>query len=457
MNNSETITTLKELLGEKLTTSKSDRDTHGRSEAYFPHMPPDAVIYPDTVEEISNILKICSKFNCPVIPWGTGTSLEGHSLAVNGGVTIDLSKMKHVLSINQEDMNAVVQPGITRMQLNEQLKSTGLFFSVDPGADASIGGMASTRASGTTTVKYGTMAENVLAMQVILADGRVIRTGSKARKSSAGYDLTRLFIGSEGTLGIITELTLKLVGIPEKISAAVCAFPSISAAVKTAILTIQMCIPIARVEFVDIATVKAVNLYSETEMPELPHLIVEFHGSKLEVEDQSTRFGEIVLQMGGSNFTWSTNQEERAKLWQVRHDAYHAILASKRGFTALVTDVCVPISKLAQALQETVDEISISNISGPILGHLGDGNFHSILLIDPNNPQDLVEAKELSDSMTERALKFDGTVTGEHGIGMGKIPYMKLEHGKAWDLMGEIKKGFDPNNILNPGKMFLTN
>ncbi|MDA0361751.1 MAG: FAD-binding protein [Proteobacteria bacterium] len=456
MNNSETITILKELLGEKLTTSTSDRDIHGRSEAYFPHMPPDAVIYPETAEDISNILEICSKFNCPVIPWGTGTSLEGHSLAINGGVTVDLTKMKNVLSIDQEDMVAVVQPGITRMELNEQLKSTGLFFSVDPGADASIGGMASTRASGTTTVKYGTMADNVLAMQVILADGRTIRTGSKARKSSAGYDLTRLFIGSEGTLGIITELTLKLVGTPEKISAAVCSFSSISAAVETAILTIQMCIPIARIEFVDIATVKAFNLYSGTKMPELPHLLIEFHGSKLEVEDQSNRFGEIVLQMGGSDFTWSTKQEERSKLWQVRHDAYHAILASKPGFTALVTDVCVPISKLAQALQETVDEISKSNISGPILGHLGDGNFHSVLLIDPNNPDDLVEAKRLSDSMTKRALTFDGTVTGEHGIGMGKIPYMKLEHGLAWDLMSEIKKGLDPNNILNPGKMFLT-
>lgn len=354
-------------------------------------------------------------------------------------------------------MDVVVQPGITRKQLNEELRHTGLFFPVDPGADASLGGMAATRASGTTAVRYGTMADNVLALKVILADGHEIKTGSRARKSSAGYDLTHLFIGSEGTLGLISELTLKLVGQPEVISAAICSFSDIRSAVDTVITTIQMGIPMARIELVDAATARTFNSYSGMNMPELPHLLVEFHGSKVETTEQSKRFGEIVTDMGGSDFKWSTKPEDRNKLWQIRHDAYYSILNSRPGSTALTTDVCVPISRLTQALEETIDEINRSPISGPIVGHVGDGNFHAILLVEPGNKEELEQAKTLSNSMTQRALKLGGTVTGEHGIGIGKISYMKQEHGNAWNKMHLIKKSFDPKNILNPGKMFQSN
>ena len=457
MNNTLAVKTLKELLGEKVTTSKSDIDIHGRSEAYFPHSPPDAVIYPESADDIIKVINICSQNNCPIIPWGTGTSLEGHSLAIHGGVTVDFSKMNAVLSVNTEDMDVVVQPGITRKQLNEELRHTGLMFSVDPGADASIGGMASTRASGTTAVKYGTMADNVLALKVALADGQLISTGSRARKSSSGYDLTHLFIGAEGTLGLITELTLRLVGQPESISAAICSFSNVQSAVETVIGTIQMGIPMARIELVDAATSKTFNKYSGMNMPELPHLLVEFHGSEIECKEQSTRFGELVTDFGGSDFKWSTKPEDRNQLWQIRHDAYYSILESQPGATALVTDVCVPISNLAQALQDTINDIEASNISGPIVGHLGDGNFHAILLVDPKNQDDLNQAKILSNAMTQRALDLGGTVTGEHGIRIGKIPYMVQEHGAAWDTMHAIKRSLDPKNILNPGKMFLRN
>ena len=457
MNNVNAINALKELLGEKVTTSKSDRDIHGRSEAYFAHFPPDAVIYPESSKDLIIIINTCSKYNCPVIPWGTGTSLEGHSLAIHGGVTVNFSKMSSILSVNIEDLDVVVQPGITRKQLNEELRHTGLFFPVDPGADASLGGMAATRASGTTAVRYGTMADNVLALKIILADGQEIKTGSRARKSSAGYDLTHLFVGSEGTLGLISELTLKLVGQPEIISAAICSFLDIRSAVDTVITTIQMGIPMARIELVDASTARTFNNYSGMNMPELPHLLVEFHGSKIETTEQSKRFGEIVAEMGGSDFKWSTKLEDRNKLWQIRHDAYYSILNSRPGSTALTTDVCVPISCLAQALEETIDEINESSISGPIVGHVGDGNFHAILLVEPGNEIELEQAKSLSNSMTQRALKLGGTVTGEHGIGIGKIAYMEQEHGYAWNKMHQIKKGFDPQNILNPGKMFQSN
>lgn len=447
------IDALKTLLGERLSTSKSDRDLHGQSEVYHALMAPDAVAYPENTEEVSALVKICAEHGCPVVPWGTGTSLEGHALAVKGGVTVDFRLMNAVLEVNAEDMDARVQPGTTRMELNQELRATGLFFPVDPGANASIGGMASTRASGTTTVLYGTMADNVMGLEVVLADGRIIRTGSRARKTSAGYDLTHLFIGAEGTLGLITELTLKLQGQPEAVSAGICAFSDMESAVNCVIETIQTGIPMARIEFVDAATTRAFNAYSGRSMPEQPHLLVEFTGSDSGVKEQSTAFGEIVAEHGGSEFAWSTNMEDRTALWQLRHDGYYAILASRKGATAMSTDICVPISKLAEAVTATQDDISDSFLDGPILGHVGDGNFHAILMMDPDNPDELAEAMRLADRMAERALALGGTVTGEHGVGMGKMKYMAREHGDAWQVMGDIKRSFDPQNILNPGKM----
>ncbi len=448
---------LSSFLGERLTTSKSDRDVHGRSEVYYAPMPPDAVAYPRTTQEVSEIVKICAKHDCPVIPWGTGTSLEGHSLALRGGITVDFAQMDKVVEINAEDMDVRVQPGITRMSLNDELRATGLFFPVDPGANASIGGMAATRASGTTTVRYGTMADNVMGLEVVLADGRIIRTGSRARKTSAGYDLTHLFVGSEGTLGLITELTLKLQGQPEAISSGVCAFDTLEDAVQTVMTTIQMGIPMARIEFVDAATARAFNAYANESFPEKPHLMIEFHGSEVAVADDAERFGEIVKDMGGSGFKWATKTEDRNALWAMRHDGYYAILQSRKGATAMSTDICVPISKLAQAVTETQADIEASNLEGPILGHVGDGNFHAILLIDPDDPKELKMAKALSDAMVERALSLGGTVTGEHGVGMGKMKYMPQEHGDAWNVMADIKRSFDPQNILNPGKLVQVN
>ena len=451
------ISELQSLLGERLTVSKSDRDIHGRSEVYYAPMPPDAVAYPETTQEVSALVKICAKHDCPVIPWGTGTSLEGHALALKGGVTVDFSRMNQVVEINAEDMDVRVQPGITRMALNEELRATGLFFPVDPGANASIGGMAATRASGTTTVRYGTMADNVMGLEVVLADGRIIRTGSRARKTSAGYDLTHLFVGSEGTLGLITELTLKLQGQPEAISAGICAFPDMDSAVSCVMETIQMGLPMARIEFVDAATTQAFNAYSGRDMPVQPHLLIEFNGSPAAVAEDAKRFGEIVADHGGADFEWATKPEERTALWQLRHDGYYAILASRKGCTAMSTDICVPISRLAEAVTETQKDIADSFIPGPILGHVGDGNFHAILMMDPGKPEELAEAKRLADRMVDRALEMGGTVTGEHGVGMGKMKYMTREHGDAWSVMADIKRSFDPQNILNPGKMVQVN
>ncbi len=451
------ISELQSLLGERLTVSKSDRDIHGRSEVYYAPMPPDAVAYPETTEEVSALVKICAKHDCPVIPWGTGTSLEGHALAIKGGVTVDFARMAQVVEVNAEDMDVRVQPGITRMALNEELRATGLFFPVDPGANASIGGMAATRASGTTTVRYGTMADNVMGLEVVLAGGRIIRTGSRARKTSAGYDLTHLFVGSEGTLGLITELTLKLQGQPEAISAGICAFPDMDSAVACVMETIQMGLPMARIEFVDAATTQAFNAYSGRDMPVQPHLLIEFNGSPAAVAEDAKRFGEIVADHGGADFEWATKPEERTALWQLRHDGYYAILASRKGCTAMSTDICVPISRLAEAVTETQKDIAASFIPGPILGHVGDGNFHAILMMDPNKPEELAEAKRLADRMVDRALEMGGTVTGEHGVGMGKMKYMTREHGDAWSVMADIKRSFDPQNILNPGKMVQVN
>ena len=447
------IAELSQVLGDRLSRSKSDLDAHGASETHFAPAPPDAVAFPETTEEVSRILAICHAHGCPVVAFGAGTALEGHTSAIRGGVTLDFARMNRVLEIRQGDMQAVVQPGLTREDLNRELRATGLFFSVDPGANASLGGMAATRASGTTSVRYGTIRENILALEVVLADGRVIRTGSAARKSASGYDLTGLFVGSEGTLGIITELTVKLQGQPEAMSAGVCAFDEIAPAVDAVVAVIQMGIPMARIEFVDEDAVRAVNAYSGTELPERPHLFVEFHGTEAGAAEDAKRFAEVVADFGASDVRLATRTEDRTALWTARHHAYWACLASRKGATAVVTDVCVPISRLAEAVEETRADIAASPIPGPILGHVGDGNFHAILLVDPDAPEELTEAKRLAGRMAERALRLGGTVTGEHGIGLGKRAYMPAEHGEGWSVMGEIKHALDPTGILNPGKL----
>lgn len=444
---------LHSVLGEALSRSKSDLDLHGASETHFPLTPPDAVAYPTSTAEVAEIIRICAKHGCPVVPWGTGTSLEGHALAVRGGLSLDLSRMDRVLEISPEDMDCRVQPGVTREALNTELRDTGLFFPIDPGANASLGGMASTRASGTTAVRYGTMRDNVRALEVVLADGRIIRTGSRAVKSSAGYDLTGLFVGAEGTLGVITELTLKLHGQPQAIAAAVCAFDSVDAAVSSAIAAIQMGIGVARLELLDSASVAAVNAHSAMDLPEVPHLLVEFHGSDTAVAEEAETFGEVARDNGGTGFDWATRTEDRTRLWAMRHAAYHAILASRPGARAVVTDVCVPISQLAVAVAETQADIAASGLSGPILGHVGDGNFHAILLIDPKQSEELSAAQDLAGRMAERALRLGGTITGEHGVGMGKLGYMAAEHGAAWGVMSAVKEALDPKGILNPGKV----
>ena len=447
------IAALETLLGERLSRSKSDLALHGQNEAHFDVVLPDAVAYPESTQEVSDIVRICAEHGCPVIAWGTGTSLEGHALAIRGGITVDMTRMNKVLEVNSADMDVRVQPGVTRRALNEDLRATGLFFPVDPGADASLGGMAATRASGTTAVRYGTMRDNVLGLEVVLADGRIIRTGTRARKSSAGYDLTGLFVGSEGTLGLITELTLRLQGQPQAIGAAVCAFETVDDAVDAVIATIQLGIPMARIELLDAASVAAVNAHGDLGLPEQPHLLVEFHGSDAGVAEDAETFKEVVADLGGQGFDWATNAEDRNKLWRVRHDAYYAITKIRPGHTALVTDMCVPISQLATAIKETQADIAHSGLDGPILGHVGDGNFHAILMIDPNSASDLDAAKDLSHRMVERALALGGTVTGEHGVGMGKLGYMEAEHGAAWSVMGSIKRALDPDAIMNPGKM----
>ncbi len=447
------VTDLKSLLGLRLNTSRAVLDLHGANEAYFPPTPPDAVAFVHSAQELSDIVKICAKHRCPIVPWGVGTSLEGHALAIKGGVTLDFSEMDQVVQVYPEDLQVVVQPGITREALNQELRATGLFFPVDPGANATIGGMTATRASGTTAVRYGTMKENVLALEVVLADGRIIRTGSRAKKSSSGYDLTHLMVGSEGTLGIITEVTLRLQGQPDAIAAAVCDFPNVEAAVNTVIMAVQMGIPMARMEFLDRQSIEALNKYSQMGLPEKPHLFMEFHGSEASVAEQSETLKELAGDLGGGDFQWSTKTEERNRLWQARHTAYFATKALKPGFDGMATDVCVPISKLAEAISDTAKDIADHGMFAPILGHVGDGNYHTLFLTDPGKPEELALAKELSHRMNTRALALGGTVTGEHGIGMGKMKYMAEEHGGAWSVMADIKRALDPQNILNPGKV----
>lgn len=451
------VSELSTLLGNRLSRSKPDLTAHGQSESHFAPAPPDAVAYPENTDEVASIVAICGANDCPVIGWGTGTSLEGHALAIQGGVTVDFSRMNKVLQVNADDMNVVVQPGITRQDLNTHLRDTGLFFPVDPGANASIGGMTATRASGTTAVRYGTMRDNVMATEVVLANGSVIRTGSKARKSSAGYDLTGLMVGSEGTLGLITEITLRLHGQPEAVSSAVCAFDTVEAAVNTVISTIQCAIPMARIEFIDAQTAVAFNGYAKADLPPVPHLLVEFHGSDASVAQDAERFGDIVADFGGTDFKWSTRAEDRKALWAMRHNAYYAQLSLRPGASAVVTDICVPISRLAQAVLETQADIAASPLQGPILGHVGDGNFHSTLLVNPDNAGEMAAAKGLAARMAQRALALGGTITGEHGVGIGKMEHMGAEHGAAWQVMADIKRALDPKNIMNPGKLVRIN
>lgn len=457
MSIQDAIKSLQEKFGDQVNVAASVLDTHGQNEAYFAVTPPDAVVFPNTTEEVSQIVKICAANDCPIVAYGTGTSLEGHQLAIRGGISLDMMNMNAVLKIHPEDMDVVVQPGVTREQLNEDLRATGLFFPVDPGANASLGGMAATRASGTTAVRYGTMRENVMALEVVMADGRIIRTGSRARKSSAGYDLTKLFVGSEGTLGIITEITLRLQGQPEAISAATCSFLDIESAVNTVITTIQMGIPIARIEFVDEMMARGFNLADSANLPEKPHLFVEFHGSLASVDEQAETFGEIVADMGGSDFKWSSKAEDRNALWKMRHNAYYALKALRPDVRGLSTDVCVPISRLAEAVKFARIESDRRGLTVCMVGHTGDGNFHCTISFDHEDPVESAAVQGFVHDLNMLAITLEGTVTGEHGVGMGKMKYMAREHGDALQVMVDIKKALDPNNIMNPGKIMPSN
>ncbi len=457
-NNAEAIAELRNLLGDRLSTGSSVLEIHSHDEAHTTPALPDAVVFPDNANEVSGILKICSKHGCPVIPYGIGTSLEGHIVPHRGGISVDTSRMKKVLSVNEKDWDAVVEPGVTRTELNEALRTSGLMFTVDPGADATLGGMAATRASGTNTVRYGTMRENVLALEVVLPDGQIIETGTRAAKSSAGYDLTRLFVGSEGTLGIMTKLTVRLFAQPETVSAATCVFDTIEQAVDAVIMAKQMNIPMARIELLDELQMKGMNLYNpDMPMPEKPHLFLEFHGTEAGVAEQVSMFESVCEEFNASDFKWASKTEERNRLWQARHNAYYAGKALRPGCDGLVTDCCVPISSLAQCIAKTKKLIESSNLIAPLVGHVGDGNFHLLILVEPGNKEELQRANDLAGSVSQLALEFGGTVTGEHGVGLGKRKYMEDEHGAAYALMGVLKKAIDPNNIMNPGKLVTVN
>ncbi|MDJ0895832.1 MAG: FAD-linked oxidase C-terminal domain-containing protein [Alphaproteobacteria bacterium] len=445
---------LRAIVGDRATTSEAVRRHHGQSETYFRNMPPDAVVFAHSTEEVAEVVKLCADHKVPIIPFGTGTSLEGHTAALHGGISIDLSEMNQVLEVNVEDLDCRVQAGVTRKQVNEYLRDTGLFFPIDPGADASLGGMAATRASGTNAVRYGTMREVVLGLTVVAADGRVIRTGGRARKSSAGYDLTRLFIGSEGTLGIITEVQLRLFGIPEAVTSAVCQYADLESAVNTVILTIQSGIPVARIELLDEVQMSGCIAYSNLEGYEAkPTLFYEFHGTTASAAEQAEMVKEISDEMGGGEFLWSAKTEERNKLWAARHDAYYAALSIRPGKTGYVTDACVPISRLAECILETKVDIEEVGAVAPLVGHVGDGNFHLSILVDPDDAEDMRKAKEINTRLIERTLAMGGTCTGEHGIGQGKMEFLTAEHGEAVSLMRAIKTALDPDNIMNPGKM----
>ncbi|MDH3759398.1 MAG: FAD-binding protein [Gammaproteobacteria bacterium] len=448
------IDQLRALLGERVSTSASVLEQHGRGESWHPTQAPDAVCFAHSTDEVAAIVKHCAASATPVIAYGTGTSLEGQVQAVNGGICIDLSQMNQILEVNREDMDCRVQAGVTRRELNQYLHDSGLFFPIDPGADTSIGGMTATRASGTNAVRYGTMRENVLGLTVVSANGDIIKTGTRARKSAAGYDLTRLFVGSEGTLGVITEVGLRLHGLCESISAAIVSFPDVRSAAEATIMTIQMGIPMARIEILDSNYIEAINAYSKTDYPQMDTLFLEFHGTRAGVAEQVKMFDEISQEFGASGFQWAQKEEDRHRLWRARHDAYYAGLAARPGYRGYVTDVCVPISRLADCIAETQADIAASGLFAPVLGHVGDGNFHSTMFIDPDDEAMFEKALEVDKRMVQRALDMGGTCTGEHGIGLGKLKHMRNEHGDgAIEAMKAIKQALDPQNIMNPGKV----
>ena len=440
--------------GDRLSLNPSVREHHGRDESPYPAVPPDAVVFAESTEDVVAAVQACAAHGVPLIAYGAGSSLEGHVLAIEGGITLDVSRMNRVLSVNPDDLTVTVQAGVTRKQLNNEIRDTGLFFPIDPGADASLGGMAATRASGTNAVRYGTMRDNIVSLTVVTAQGKVIRTARRAKKSSAGYDLTRLFIGSEGTLGIITEVTVRLYPQPEAVSAAVCNFSSVDAAVAAVIQTIQMGIPVARVELLDTATVRALNLYSKLTLRETPLLLFEFHGSPAGVEEQATTVQEITREHGGMDFEWAVHPEDRNRLWAARHNAYFATLQLRPGARASSTDVCVPISRLADCIRETNADLAQASFPTCVVGHVGDGNFHVQMLLDPDSEAEWAEAETINRRMVRRALDMDGTCTGEHGVGLHKMQFLAEEHGEdALALMRQVKQAFDPLNILNPGKV----
>jgi D-lactate dehydrogenase (cytochrome) len=447
------LSSLRALCGDRLSLARSVRAEHGQSESLVTAGLPDAVVFPRATEEVAALARWSLDHRVPLIGWGAGTSLEGHALALSGGVIVDFRDMAAVLELHPEDRLVRVQPGITREALNRELRATGLMFPVDPGANASLGGMASTRASGTTAVRYGTMRDNVRGLTVVLAGGEVIRTGTGAPKSSAGYDLTALFVGAEGTLGLITDLTLRLSPQPEAVMTAVAAFPTVGAAVDCVIATQQMGLTPARIELLDADTVAACNAYSNLSLPVAPQLLVEFHGHPAGLAEDVARFREGAAGFGAEGLSCADRAEDRTRLWAARHSAYHAILASRPGAKAVVTDVCVPISRLAEAVEETRADIAASGLAGPILGHVGDGNFHAILMVDPARAEEAGIAKALAGRMADRALALGGTITGEHGVGFGKLPYMAAEHGAAWGIMGALKRALDPHGLMNPGKV----
>jgi D-lactate dehydrogenase (cytochrome) len=447
------ITLLSEKFGDRCQTSMSLREQHGHTTSWLPNQPPDAVVFAQSTEEVSEIVKLCADLHVPIIPFGSGSSLEGHLNAPGGGISLDLSQMNEVVSVHAEDLDCVVQPGVTRKQLNAYLRDTGLFFPIDPGADATIGGMTATRASGTNAVLYGTMKDMVLALTVVMHDGTIVKTGSRAKKSSAGYDLTRLMVGSEGTLGVITEITLKLKGIPEAISGGIASFDSIADCCNTVIEAVQYGIPVARMELLDTLTVQSVNAYSKLDLPESPLLLVEFHGSEAGVREQAERFGEIAAENSLKKFEWATDPEERNKLWAARHDAYWAGLGLAPERTGLSTDVCVPISRLADCVTATHDDIEENGLIGPIVGHVGDGNFHVLVLTDLTDPEDIAKSEAFVERLNYRAIELGGTCTGEHGVGQGKMKYLPKEHGAGVAVMAAIKRSLDPLNIMNPGKI----
>ncbi len=445
---------LAEILGDRCSTSQAVRDQHGKDESWHEASAPDIVCFAQSTEEVSEIVKICAAHKVPIVPFGAGTSLEGHINAVEGGVSIDLNQMDQILKVHPEDLDCVVQPGVRRKQLNEFLRDTGLFFPIDPGADASIGGMASTRASGTNAVRYGTMKDNILNLTVVLPNGDVIKTGARAKKSAAGYDLTRLYIGAEGTLGIITEITLRLYGIPEAIAAATVSFPDIESAVQSVILTIQSGIPIARIELLDEVQIDAINKYSNMDLPVQPSLFLEFHGSDMGVKEQSEMVGDICNEFGAKDFKWTTQAEDRTKLWAARHDAAYAARALRTDASMWATDVCVPISRLADCIMETKADLDGSPLIAPLVGHVGDGNFHLAFVLDKDNPEEIAEAERINGRLIERALSMGGTCTVEHGVGIGKKKYLPKELGEgAVAVMATLKKALDPDNIMNPGKI----